>query len=110
MDEEVLALVIGGDEAKALLVAEPFDGSSCHLFPPGSLCAAKRGRCSRQQLRTLALLIAGRIPGTVSDSSRKPAASPEFLTYIPSVPNLSGPQFSRQRPEALRSMSSTSSS
>src|SRR2546423_5947892 len=31
MDEQVLGLVIGRDEAKALLVAEPLDGSGSHL-------------------------------------------------------------------------------
>src|SRR5437588_7497762 len=45
MDEQVLAGFIGRDEAVALVVAEPFDGSGCHLFPPGRSCAAKRGRC-----------------------------------------------------------------
>src|SRR3954453_8627807 len=43
--EEVLALVVGRDEAEALVVAEPLDGSGCHMFLPGRLCAAKRGRC-----------------------------------------------------------------
>src|SRR5437588_2202056 len=45
MDEQVLAGFIGRDEAVALVVAEPFDGSGCHVFPPGRLRAAKRGRC-----------------------------------------------------------------
>src|SRR5437870_12062304 len=49
--EQVLALVVGRDEPEALLVAEPLHGSSCHRFPPGRLCAAKRGRCWWQQLR-----------------------------------------------------------
>src|SRR2546423_1926376 len=32
MDEEVLAAIVGRDEAIALLVVEPLDGSCCHLF------------------------------------------------------------------------------
>src|SRR3954468_10859833 len=36
MDEEVLARLIGSDEAEALLVAEPLHGSCWHCcFPPG---------------------------------------------------------------------------
>src|SRR4051812_36660211 len=35
MHEEILALVIGRDEAEALVVVEPLHGSCCHLcFPP----------------------------------------------------------------------------
>src|SRR3954453_5843981 len=32
VDEEVLARLIGSDEAEALLVAEPLDGSCCHVL------------------------------------------------------------------------------
>src|SRR5438270_3544676 len=31
MDEEVLALVVRGDESEPLVVAEPLDGSGCHV-------------------------------------------------------------------------------
>src|SRR5688500_3275868 len=34
VDEEVLALVVRGDEAEALLVAEPLHGSGCHCDAP----------------------------------------------------------------------------
>lgn len=30
--EQILAGVIGRDESEALLIAEPFDGSCCHVF------------------------------------------------------------------------------
>src|SRR3954469_8760244 len=41
VDEEVLAALIGRDEAEALVVVEPLDGSCCHLFfPPRGLCTA----------------------------------------------------------------------
>src|SRR3954447_1738614 len=41
MDEEVLVAFIGSDEAKALLVAEPLDGTCCHVFLHGvSSCFA----------------------------------------------------------------------
>src|SRR5450755_2090561 len=84
MAEEVLALVIGRDEAKALLVAEPLNGSSCHVFPPGRLCAAKRGRCSGQQLRTLAPLS----PGTMfRPLSASVAASAGQLSWPSSATN-----------------------
>src|SRR5947207_423040 len=50
MDEEVLACLIGGDEAEALLVAEPLDGSCCHdCSLLGSWGAANRGGCMKQQ-------------------------------------------------------------
>src|SRR5205085_6860810 len=65
--EQVLALIVRRDEAEALLVAEPLHGSGCHLFPPERLCAAKRGRCWRQQLRTLAL-VRRDDPGTMNTS------------------------------------------
>src|SRR4051794_9495431 len=48
VDEQVLALIVGRDEPEALVVAEPLNGSGCHWFPPGRLCAAKRGRCLGQ--------------------------------------------------------------
>src|SRR5436189_4887568 len=41
--EQVLALVIGRDEAKALVVAEPLHGSGCHMCSlPGVLCGGTR--------------------------------------------------------------------
>src|SRR3954467_1593877 len=49
--EQVLALVVGRDEAEALLVAEPLHGSGCHCVPSWELCAAERGWCMKQQLR-----------------------------------------------------------
>src|SRR5204863_7039534 len=41
MDEEVLAAVVGGDEAVALLVAEPLHGACCHVLgaPSGGVWA-----------------------------------------------------------------------
>src|SRR3954470_23165876 len=44
VDEEVLAALIGRDEAKALLVTEPLDGTCCHVFLHGrSSCCVCRG-------------------------------------------------------------------
>src|SRR5262245_28519307 len=40
VDEQVLRAVIGGDEAEALLVAEPLHGSTGHVLTPLVLCAA----------------------------------------------------------------------
>src|SRR3954468_9553095 len=34
MHEEILAAVLGGDEAVSLCIVEPLDGSGCHLRPP----------------------------------------------------------------------------
>src|SRR5215207_8383190 len=44
VDEQVLALVVRGDEAEALLVAEPLHGSGCHLLAPPmrSVCCETR--------------------------------------------------------------------
>src|ERR1700689_2124218 len=36
MDEKVAPAVVGRDEAEALLVAEPLDGSRCHVLPFGA--------------------------------------------------------------------------
>src|SRR3954452_23315481 len=44
VDEEVLATVVRRDEAEALVVVEPLDGSGCHVIPP-RLCACERGGC-----------------------------------------------------------------
>src|SRR5579875_2365920 len=38
VDEEVLARLIGGDEAEALLVAEPLHCSCGHVAPPSFTC------------------------------------------------------------------------
>src|SRR3954447_26061770 len=40
VDEEVLATVVRRDEAEALVVVEPLDGSGSHDVPPGRLCTA----------------------------------------------------------------------
>src|SRR4051812_18440082 len=40
VDEEVLATVVGRDEAEALVVVEPLDGSGSHDVPPRRLCTA----------------------------------------------------------------------
>jgi carbon-nitrogen hydrolase len=57
MDEQVLALVVGRDEAEALVVAEPFNGSSCHgCSLPGVVCCETREMLWQQLQRTLALL------------------------------------------------------
>src|SRR5271167_1711737 len=54
MDEQVLGLVIGRDEAKSLVVAEPLDGSSSHCV---SSCvdSAANAEFAEQRLRALAL-------------------------------------------------------
>src|SRR5215213_3977158 len=46
MHEQILAGLIGRDEAKTLLVAEPLRGSCSHLVPLRGMCTAKRGGCS----------------------------------------------------------------
>src|SRR5215211_7139726 len=43
MDEEILARLIGGDEPKALLVAEPLDCSCCHAS--STACVLRSRRC-----------------------------------------------------------------
>src|SRR5213075_3292381 len=62
VNEQVLARVIGRDEAIALVVAEPLHGSCCHVFPPGRSCAAKRGRCKSNNYER-GHYFAGRVPG-----------------------------------------------
>src|SRR3954466_3537182 len=42
VDEQVLALVVGGDESEALLVAEPLDGSGCHMPSWEVVCCETR--------------------------------------------------------------------
>src|SRR5829696_586111 len=42
VDEEVLAVVVGGDEAVALVVAEPLHGSSGHQWTSGRRCCETR--------------------------------------------------------------------
>src|SRR4051794_6073853 len=50
MDEEVLAALVRGDEAEALVVVEPLDGSGCHAFLHGSCCNCVRGEFPARQL------------------------------------------------------------
>src|SRR3954453_8012555 len=40
MDEEVLATLVRGHEAEALVVVEPLHGSGSHDFPPRPMCTA----------------------------------------------------------------------
>src|SRR4051794_27854645 len=40
VDEEVLAALVRGDEAEALVVVEPLHGSGSHDFPPRPMCTA----------------------------------------------------------------------
>src|SRR5215211_257856 len=66
VDEEVLALVVRGDEAEALLVAEPLHGSGCHVMFLRGRCVLRNAEGAGQQLRTLALLAPGFLPGRTS--------------------------------------------
>src|SRR6476619_699366 len=56
VDEEVLGPLVGRDEAEALVVAEPLDGSGSHVvFLHGVVRAANAGEAVKRQLRALAL-------------------------------------------------------
>src|SRR5688572_2065299 len=46
MDEQVLLTVVGADEAKALVVAEPLHGAGRHTDSPRNVCCIPRGCCS----------------------------------------------------------------
>ncbi len=35
VDEEVVSALIGSDESVSLYIVKPFDGSACHVAPPG---------------------------------------------------------------------------
>src|SRR5687768_11910975 len=53
-DEEILRPLVRRDEAEALVVAEPLDGSGCHVaYLHGVVCTAYAGEALRQQLRAL---------------------------------------------------------
>src|SRR6185503_8617607 len=43
VDKRILPPVVRGDEAEALLVAEPLDDTSCHTTPPHYLVDARGG-------------------------------------------------------------------
>src|SRR3954451_14961228 len=63
VDEEVLAALVRGNEAEALVVVETLHGSGSHDFPPG-LCALRtRRKLLRQRLRAL---------NTLSSSATRP--------------------------------------
>src|SRR4051812_8938450 len=49
--EQVLALIVGRDEAEALLVAEPLHSSGSHQFPPGRFVCCETREVLKQQLR-----------------------------------------------------------
>src|SRR3954447_22361486 len=44
VDEQVLATLVRRDEAEALVVVEPLNGSGCHVIPP-RLWSCERGGC-----------------------------------------------------------------
>src|SRR3954468_19287064 len=75
MDEEVRTGLIGGDEAEALLVAEPLHGSCCHVaFPPRDVwCCETRRVLLRQRLRDAGTAEPGpvvpAVPTTVATST-----------------------------------------
>src|ERR1019366_6881027 len=58
MDEEVLVAVIGGDETKPLVIAEPLYGASWHCVNSSTVCACCYAEDASQSfdLRALALL------------------------------------------------------
>src|SRR3954470_23334980 len=63
VDEEVLARVVRRDEAEALVVVEPLDGSGGHsVIPPGIFGAAIAEDSKRQRRGTLAQLCRGWFP------------------------------------------------
>src|SRR5580704_443130 len=47
MNEQVAPAVIGRDEAEALVVAEPLDGTRCHVLPLDACYRTRRSRCQR---------------------------------------------------------------
>src|SRR5207302_9393276 len=51
VNENVLARVIGRDEPEALVVAEPLNGSCCHVASLRDLCSETRRTLQRQRLR-----------------------------------------------------------
>src|SRR4051794_14283774 len=72
--EQVLALVVGCDEAEALLVAEPLHGSCSHLVLPGGVCGRSARGAKSNYDETRALLapdtVARPSPCSVSASAR----------------------------------------
>src|SRR5439155_12380900 len=56
MDEQVLASLIGDDEAEPLVGVEPFHGSRSHLVPPRVLCRPRGGCCVNTYCAQPALL------------------------------------------------------
>src|SRR3954462_13247146 len=53
VDEEVLAALVRGDEAEALVVVEPLHGSGSHDFLHGACALRTRRKLLRQRLRAL---------------------------------------------------------
>src|ERR671926_1008470 len=67
MDEQVLGALVGRDEAEALVVAEPLDGSSSHvLFLHGVMCTANAGEAVKRQLRALGTAAPDRVDPAVT--------------------------------------------
>src|SRR3954451_14480857 len=62
VDEEVLARIVRRDEAEALVVVEPLDGSGCHVFPSRDIGAAIAEGAEGQRRGTLAQRCVGAIP------------------------------------------------
>ena len=88
MDEQILAVVVRGDEAEALVVVEPLDGSVGHESPP-CVCELRRGGALRQRLRALNTACRARMarPDGAQHSRAGPARSD--LRGVPE-PDLAG--------------------
>src|SRR3954451_6204858 len=63
VDEEVLARVVRRDEAEALVVVEPLDGSGGHsLIPPGIYRCCDRGGLKEATTRNAGTTLPGLVP------------------------------------------------
>src|SRR4051794_38819460 len=92
MDEQVLASLIGSDEAEALLVREPLDGSGCHgVFLHGYWCDV-----TRRMLRAATANGALVSPGCV--------ARPEHRTLAPASPVVASGRLGSATMRAMRAV------
>src|SRR4051794_19791774 len=82
VDEEVLAGLVRRDEAEALVVVEPLDGSGGHSgFPPGISRCCDRGGLKEATTRNAGTALPGRIPdGTADRIPMQPVGVPADLT------------------------------
>ena len=82
MDEQVLTVFIRGDEAIALVVAEPFNGSQLPCIPSWEIVCCETRRCKSNDYGSAGTHSPGSAPDQESECSRSAPGWPPVATRV----------------------------